>query len=221
MVSFFIIAALWPIATSFALPCAQQPSVSNVTCHDFSHPAGGSGSVLVNDKLRARDVADVRPGKAVTIASRDGGDPAHFRRTAEDVNECGSTVPYEYNYDHPTRTDCEALRDWARQNRGAWFLEQEDQPPAHQTIILAQSGSCAFSVLMWASTMASGISIGNTDVADIITAMLDDDDNGDDKTGIRGVSRCNTYDGRSQETAKFWITTPYMATHMPDPDGAT
>ncbi|KAI4861825.1 hypothetical protein F4820DRAFT_464411 [Hypoxylon rubiginosum] len=196
------------------MPCAQQPSVPGMTCRDFPHLDGDSGSVLVNDKLRLRDIADAHPRMAVTVAPRDG-DPADFHRMDGDMDECGESFFAAYDYDHPIRSDCEAIMNWAADNKGFWRLSGITMPAQPESLILLQSGSCAFSVTMDEETKSFDRFIGNQDVADLLRFTLDDDTNGDDKTGLRGFAACNTpSDGKV--ALRWWIVTTSIAAALPD-----
>ncbi|KAI1774799.1 hypothetical protein F4818DRAFT_452234 [Hypoxylon cercidicola] len=221
MVSFYFIAAIWPISASFALPCAEQPSAPGMTCHNLPHSDGVSGGILVNDKLRLRDPTDVHSTTAITVTPRDG-DPRYFHRADGDMNECGTTIFYAYEYAQPPRSDCEAVENWARNNKGVWTLGEGDQPIYPSAACLVQSGSCAFCMIMNPETLYTGVSIGNQDVADLVHYAIyvddtDPDGNGD-TVGIRGFSSCNT-PSRDNNTITFWVVTPDQAKDLPELHG--
>ncbi|KAI6089817.1 hypothetical protein F4821DRAFT_275786 [Hypoxylon rubiginosum] len=210
MVSFFIIAALWPIATSFALPCADQPSVPGMTCHDFRQPNDEPGSILVHDKLRLQSLPDADPGAASTIAARDIDPGPKFHPLEEDRNECSDAMFAHglAEWEAPQRGDCDAIRQWARDNKGMWLLDEEDEPAFPGTIILLQFNTCAFSVVMYPNG-SQGMRIGNQDVGDLIQDSLSQ--LGDGNVTGRGATGCNNGTGDIGAVPSWFMVTPSTA----------
>ncbi|KAI1760528.1 hypothetical protein GGR53DRAFT_470210 [Hypoxylon sp. FL1150] len=217
MVSFLFIAALWPIATSFALPCAEQPSTPGMTCHDLPQPDGTFGSILINDRLRARNLSDVHSETAVMVTRRDG-DPPHFQRAGKSAEVCGEPSYYFHEWEQPQFADCDAIEQWAISNNGLWILSEEDQPASPASIVLYQVNTCAFSVVMDPETKTQGVSIGNIDVAAILQEQLHD---GYTQTGARGTMECNFNTGSGHMLMRWWIATPSTAQDVPDLHGLT
>ncbi|KAI6089816.1 hypothetical protein F4821DRAFT_275784 [Hypoxylon rubiginosum] len=215
MVSFFVIAALWPIATSLALPCAEQPSAPGMICHDFHQPNGTLSSILVNDNLRARS------DKPIPLPPVNG-DPPHFYRMDDAgyvVDACGATMYFDHEYEQPQFADCDAIRQWASNNKGQWMLFESDQPASPASIILYQHNTCAFSVVMEPETKARGVTIGNSDVADIIHDKLYDE--GNTLGGGRGYTACNFNTNDGQMRMRWYMVTPATAQDLPELHGLT
>jgi hypothetical protein len=166
MILLYIATTLFSLVVGFAASptpasggCAVQSFVPGFTCIDFTASDGNKNTVFINT------AHSVSP--STTQQSRDlvGGSWGYMN---DDQDDCGTSTWIDmYNAGSPWSADCDYLRQFAREAKGRFYINDRLQQTQHWTPLLYNSG-CAFVTTSPGNPSAQGYYVGNSDIADIV-----------------------------------------------------